>query len=191
MASTPVITTQNNLVTNWFGDQFIELHPLLQRLHVNGGQLKGKVTISYGRGVAGIIGRRFAKRMQLPKTGTHQLLVSISHDDEYLHWNRRFDDQQSVESLFKPVGQIGNGYWLETTGLLSMKLTVDIKDGGWYWRCLNVNFLDFPLPLWLTPRSNAYKIIENGMYRFHVSFSLPVLGSLVSYQGLLEAEGFT
>jgi hypothetical protein len=178
----------NELVKNWFGDQFSDLHPLLQKLHTDGGRLTGDFDISYGKGLAGIIGGRLAKKMNLPNEGFHQLAVSISHDNDGLHWWRCFDDQTLVKSLFKPVGHIEEGYWIETTGPLSMKLTVDINNGGWFWRCLKVSFLGFPIPRWLIPHTNAYKIIEGGKYRFHVEFSLPIIGSLVSYQGLLRAE---
>jgi hypothetical protein len=178
----------NKLVKNWFGDQFSNLHPLLQKLHSDGGELVGDVEISYGKGLAGIIGGRLGKKMNLPSEGVHQLTVSISHDADGLHWWRRFDEQTVIKSLFKPVGDIEQGYWIETTGPLSMKLTVDIKNGGWFWRCLKVNFLGLPIPRWLIPHTNAYKIIENGKYRFYVEFSLPIIGSLVSYQGLLRAE---
>jgi len=178
----------NELVKNWFGDRFTSLHPLLQKLHMEGGKLSGNVDIVYGRGVACLIGGRLAKKMNLPSAGVHQLQVHISHEDDGLHWDRSFDDSKLVKSLFKPVGTISQGYWIETTGPLTMKLTVDTNHGGWYWRCLKVSFLGVPVPSWLIPTANAYKVIENGMYRFHVEFSLPFIGSLVSYQGLLKAE---
>jgi hypothetical protein len=178
----------NELVKNWFGSQFDNLHPLLQKLHTDGGRLTGDVEISYGKGLAGVIGARLGNKMNLPNEGWHKLAVSISHDCDGLHWGRCFDDQILVESLFKPIGNIQQGYWIETTGPLSMKLTVDINNGGWFWRCLKVNFLSIPIPRWLIPHTNAFKIIENGKYRFHVEFSLPIIGSLVSYQGLLRAE---
>jgi hypothetical protein len=31
-------------------------------------------------------------------------------------------------------------------------------------------------------------VIEDGQYRFYVEFSMPVIGSLVCYQGLLQEE---
>lgn len=178
----------NELAKNWFGDKFSHLHPLLQKLHTEGGRLTGDVDISYGKGLAGMIGSRLAKKMKLPSQGTHKLLVSISHNSDGLHWGRCFDDQALVQSLFSPVGNIEKGYWVETTGPVSMRLTVDINNGGWYWRCLKISLLGLPIPRFLIPKTNAYKIIENGMYRFHVEFSLPIIGSLVSYQGLLRAE---
>ena len=86
----------NELVKDWFADRFSDLHPLLQKLHVEGGMLRGKVDLYYGSGVSGILGRRVARKMKLPGPGSHELSVTISHDDEYLHWNRSFNSQQSV-----------------------------------------------------------------------------------------------
>jgi hypothetical protein len=44
------------------------------------------------------------------------------------------------------------------------------------------------LPLALLPRARAYKRIEAGRYRFEVAFVLPVLGTVLSYGGLLDAD---
>lgn len=178
----------SELVKNWFGDKFSELHPLLQKLHTEGGKLTGEVNIHYGKGVAGIVGKRLAKKMNLPDEGVHQLKVDIFHTNGCLHWGRCFNNQARVVSLFKPVGNISKGYWIETTGPLTMKLTVDIFEGGWYWRCLKINLLGLPIPLFLMPKTKAFKTVENGQYRFSVQFFLPVVGSLVSYHGLLQAE---
>ena len=43
-----------------------------------------------------------------------------------------------------------------------------------------------PLPTGLFPRTTAYKCIENEKYRFHVEFSLPKIGLLLSYSGMLN-----
>lgn len=179
---------QNDVVKNWFQNNFSHLDPLLQKLHLSGGELSGNIDISYGKGLAGLIGRRLAKKMQLPNQGKHRLLVAISHSHKGLHWNRKFNDSNIVESLFVPFGNNENGYWIETTGPLKMKLTVDIIDGGWFWRCLKVSLFGLPIPLFFIPKSQAYKIIENGKYKFSVSFAYPFLGSLVSYKGILDAK---
>ncbi|MEE2732114.1 MAG: DUF4166 domain-containing protein [Pseudomonadota bacterium] len=187
---------QSDLVQAWFGDRFSELHPRLQALHIQGGQLTGQVSLAFGRGVAGVIGRRLARKMGLPSAGDHHLRVTIFHDEHCLHWYRQFNQQETVESRFKPVGTLHQGYWLETTGPLTMRLTVDILNGAWHWRCLNVTLYGCPIPLWLIPKMEAYKTVEDGRYRFHVSFSYPwlgvvfgpELGPLVVYEGLLDLE---
>ena len=180
----------SDVVKNWFENDFCDLDPLLQKLHLSGGELSGRVDISYGKGISGLIGQRLAKKLKLPDQGTHDLLVSITHSDQGLHWNRKFNDANTVESIFVPFGNKKNGYWIETTGPMKMKLTVDIVDGGWFWKCLNVSFFGLPIPLFLIPKSQAYKIIENGKYVFNVSFSYPLFGSLVSYKGALDASYF-
>ena len=173
-------------IKEWFGEKFSHLHPKLQALHTCGGQLSGQVKISYGKGVSGFIGKRLAKKMKLPNAGNHLLTINITHDHEGMHWNRHFNDDSIIQSLFKPVGDIDHGYWVEKTGPLLMKLTVDIHEGDWYWRCLRIKLFGIPIPQWLMPKTQAYKRIEEGQYRFYVGFSLPILGHLVSYSGRLN-----
>lgn len=179
----------SNSVVNWFGDEFTKLHPVLQELHRSGGRLHGRVRIEIPQGVAGVLGRRLAKKLGVPSTNaTPTLDVSISHVAGCLHWHRCFDGNTQMQSVFKPVGTIGAGFWLETTGPLALKLTVDILEGGWHWRCLSMRLWKIPLPLWLFPHSKAFKKIEGDKYRFYVGFSLPIFGTILSYNGLLAAQ---
>lgn len=180
--------TQDTVVARWFGRRFEELHLLIQQLHTDGGVLSGKVKITYGKGFAGLIGRRLGKKMNLPSAGLHRLVVNIAHENDTLLWSRCFNQSVILTSEFKPSGDINNGYWIEKTGPLTMHLTVDIHQGGWFWRCVQVRLWGLPIPRWLIPMMSAYKLIENNQYRFHVSFSYPTLGTLVSYQGLLSPE---
>ncbi|HET6430719.1 hypothetical protein [Dyella sp.] len=65
-------------VTRWFGPAFGQLHPLLQSLHRHGGELHGPVAVRFGRGVAGIAGRRLARALGIPTDGcAHRMHVSI------------------------------------------------------------------------------------------------------------------
>jgi len=126
--------------------------------------------------------------MDLPQVGKHHLSVDISHTDSALIWSRSFDGQAPLVSVFTPVGQIGSGYWLEKSGAGTLQLTVDIIEGGWFWRCQRVHVKNIALPLRLMPESKAYKKIENEHYRFAVKFSYPLIGDLVSYSGLLDSN---
>ena len=176
----------NSTVAEWFGPKFCELHPLLQQVHLQGAQLAGVVDIQIPKGIAGVLGRRVAKKLGVPVVGgKHQLRVNISHRADEMHWDRCFDDASYMRSIFRPIGKWPNGYWLENTGPLKMRLTVDIKEGGWYWRCLEIRIFGLRLPLWLFPNSKAFKTIENDQYKFYVGFSLPRIGILLAYSGLL------
>ena len=178
----------STIVKNWFGEGFEKLAPQLQKLHLHGGKLSGDIEVIYGSGIAGIIGKRLAKKLGIPDAGTHKLVVNISHHEDGLHWDRVFNDTKEMKSTFNPIGNIENGYWIEKTGPLHIKLTVDIKDNGWHWRCLNFSFLSIPLPAKMFPESEAYKRIEDGKYRFYVGFKLWFFGELLSYGGLLSLE---
>lgn len=178
---------QETASSAWFGTAFAQLHPRLQQLHRQGGRLRGSVEMAFGHGLAGVIGRRMARRLGLPAAaGSHQLEVHISHRDGVLHWDRRFDDGRQFLSTFAPHGGWPDGWWIEQTALVALRLQVDIVDGGWHWRCIGAQWQRWNLPRWLLPRSTACKCIEQDRYRFSVSFSLPLLGELLRYGGLLD-----
>lgn len=92
-----------------------------------------------------------------------------------------------MQSLFVPMGALPDGCWIEQTGPIRLALTVDIIEGGWYWRCLKMWLHGIRVPLWLMPRTQAFKRVEGERYRFYVGLSLPLLGTVLSYGGLLNA----
>lgn len=189
MTSTSETTGDANAVTDWFGDGFTRLHPLLQALHREGGRLGGPIQLKFGAGLAGAIGRRLARKMGIPaQPGAHHLDVDIGHDARALLWHRCFDATHELHSSFHPVGHWPDGYWIERTGPLQLELAVDVRDGGWHWRVIGVCVRGVRIPRWLVPRSTAYKQIEDGRYRFFVGFSVPMLGVVFSYSGLLDAN---
>lgn len=188
MHSTKTNRMSSSIVREWFGPRFNELHPLLQELHSHGGALRGWVSVDFGIGIAGTIGKRLASKLDIPATaGKHQFEVNIRHTDDALHWDRRFGSSSRMCSTFHPFGSSADGYWIERTGPIQMKLAVDIIEGGWHWRCVDIRLRDIPFPDWLLPRTTAYKRIEDGKYRFHVAISLPVIGQVLCYNGLLAA----
>lgn len=180
-----------NPVQRWFGPRFSLLHPELQALHLHGGRLRGEVDLTTGTGLAGIIGRRLARRMGLPEPGRHAFAVDIHHDGRGLHWQRRIGSTATMNSYFVPHGVQPDGHWTEDSGPLQLRLTVDIIDGGWYWRCLGVSVGWLRLPRWLFPRSVGHKRFEQGKYRFRVAIALPLLGEVLSYGGVLDAVPLT
>jgi hypothetical protein len=175
-----------HIVERWFGTGFAELHPQLQQLHRQGGTLHGQVNLQLGNGLAGILGARLAARLGIPMEQPRVAFrVDIHSEGDTLHWNRAFADAALVCSSFQPKGSWPNGHWIESTGALKLSLAVDIQEGGWYWRPLKAWLYGVRIPLWLLPRTRAYKRIEDGLYHFYVGFSLPLLGNLLSYSGAL------
>ena len=176
-------------VTRWFGAGYARLHPLLQALHREGGRLRGTVDLQIGPGLRGWLGRRIARRMGLPAMGGRlPFEVEIRHVGDALYWDRRFGDGTSMRSVFCPVGAWPDGYWIEATGPVRLHLGVDVVDGGWSWRCRRAFYRNIPVPMWLFPRTTAGKRAEDGRYRFEVAIALPLLGHVLRYGGLLDAQ---
>jgi hypothetical protein len=174
-------------VMGWFGKGFDDLHPLLRALHERDSELNGPVTLRFGRGMAGAFGRHMARKLGMPvAAGQHHMNVTIRHDARTLEWHRCFDGTHHLHSSFIPSGHWPAGHWTEKTGALELMMTVDVIEGGWYWRLIAARFHGIRVPLWLIPRSTGYKRIEEGAYRFHVAFSLPILGEVICYSGVLE-----
>lgn len=182
----------HNAAIGWFGPAFDRLHPLLQALHRDGGALAGEIELRSGRGLAGVLGRRLARRLGIPLDRPRRgFRVDIVHEPARMLWLRRFDDGSELRSVFEPVGHWPDGHWLETTGPVRLRLGVDLDGGGWRWRLLGLSARGLPLPRSLFPRTDASKRIERidgeERYRFAVAFSWFPFGELLRYQGALHA----
>ncbi|WP_444940765.1 DUF4166 domain-containing protein [Microbulbifer sp. ZKSA004] len=179
-----------NAVTNWFGSDFSKLNPPLQRLHTTGAMLSGEVKVQFGSGLAGIIGKRIAGKLGVPKnTNASPFSVNIQHTPDKLIWSRTFSNSHPMISEFVPIGTRGEaGYWLEKTGITNIRLGVSIEEGNWFWVPLSVSILHIPIPSALRPSICAGKSIINNQYHFEVSISLPILGFSFGYSGILREQ---
>lgn len=176
----------DNVAEHWLGEQFAQLHPQLQDLHRRPSVLSGPVEVSFGPGVAGLIGRRMAAGLGVPAmAGQHTLQVSIYSQDGVLHWLRSFNGLTQFHSQFRPMGSHPGGHWVERSGLLTLILGVRVESGGWHWEHRRTLFLGIPLPRMVLPSTLASKRIDQGLYRFSVEVRAPVLGRLLAYAGSL------
>lgn len=176
-----------NIVEKWFGDGFSQLHPDLQKIHQNGGHLRGIADVAYGVGLAGWIGQRIARKVGVPKGAANVLLeVSIESKGEYLLWRRMVAGHKKAQSHFRPYGNWPDGYWIESSSAVELQLRVQTNDGAWRWQQIRFSLFGITIPQWMTPKVVAYKRVESGQYRFEVALSLPLLGFVFSYGGLLD-----
>jgi hypothetical protein len=177
-------------VERWFGSGLAQLHPLLQQLHRQGGRLNGRVTVVYGKGLAGWLGRKVATRLGVPpREGPIPLAVHIHSTPQALHWTRVFHGGMAAASIFTPVGAWPDGHWVERIGAISVSLRVDTSHGGWRWVPKRTSLCGVPLPRWLAPRLHASKHAIRGEYHFAVRLAHPLLGTLFSYEGTLLPTG--
>ena len=176
-----------NIVNNWFGHHFGALHPQLQRLHTMGGVLAGDIAVRTGTGFAGFLGRGLAQKLGIPVNAPNaSIRVDIRSTNTALLWSRAFNNGHTFASEFEPHGQWPDGYWLERSGNIQLALRVDVIDQAWHWHPIKAWLFGIRIPLCLFPRTTAYKRFEGGLYQFHVSLALPVLGVLLSYEGHLR-----
>ena len=177
------------LVENWFGDSFRLLDPLIQRLHQGDHTLHGPVQVDYSHGAAGRVGQILSQKFGVPKSsGATTLTVNIGQTDECLVWTRKFGDRgERMESKFYPIGGYPDGGWRESTRGFDILLGVEIRNGAWHWKQKSVKILGISAPLFTSPEVVAYKVIVDGKYNFSVEVSLPGLGRLFRYSGLLAA----
>jgi len=92
-------------------------------------------------------------------------------------------------STFHPVGSYPDGYWVETTGAITIELGVSATGGDWQWLQRRTKLRNLSLPAALTPRVAAGKRVVGGKYRFEVSVTMTGIGSLLSYDGALQHSG--
>lgn len=174
-------------VERWFGAAFVLLHPQLQALHRHGGRLRGPVQLSFGTGLAGIVGKLLARRLGIAlHAGTVTLEVNIDSDASGLHWSRRFNDGTTFNSVFQPVGRYPDGYWVERSGAIELQLQVAVVEGRWHWRQQRLRVAGIVVPAWLMPETVAAKQFVDGKYVFSVDIRFPLLGSVLAYRGELS-----
>jgi hypothetical protein len=113
--------------------------------------------------------------------------VRVTHTDDTMLWERRFDDAAGFTSRFLPVGAFPDGYWRELGAGVELHLGVLLDDeGGWHWRARGMRWRGWPLPAALLARAVAHKRWRDGAYDFDVGVHVPGLGEVVGYGGRLQ-----
>ena len=192
MGTEPLVyyEAMKTVAQQWFGEHFNKLHPELQALHTQGGILFGEVEVSYGAGLASLIGKRLGKKLGLPATaGVTDLRVEITHTDDAMIWSRQFGNApNTMTSFFSPQGTYPSGSWTETTGAITIDLGIEIRSGEWHWVQRAAKLMGLPIPARLLPALTANKFVSDGRYHFNVMLSQRGLGVLVQYGGALSID---
>jgi len=101
----------SKLVSDWFGESFTQLDPLIQHLHTHSPSiLEGEVLLTYANGLAGFFGKRIGAKLGLPPSGgAKTLIVEINSNHGRLLWSRVFDSRYKMVSSFTPYGTHPDG----------------------------------------------------------------------------------
>lgn len=183
----------SNMIQEWMGEDFFALHPLLQEIYREGATLSGQVEVMLPKtGFQRYFGKQLAKRIGMPsEQGHYDFSVNISQIHNALILEHNFNQEKKMVSILNAVGIKESGFLLEENGLFKMRLTVDIKNGQWHWRWLDVKGPARSFAQFIFPYSVAKQVINaNGDVEWFVSYHLLGFGKILGYKGVLKKTSF-
>lgn len=146
-------------------------------------QATGKFTVTWGKG---LIIRCLVQVMQLPAPGDQvPVVLEIESANSAEVWLRTFGRQKLITS--QASGE--PGVLLERMGILTFRLQLIVTPTqGLEYRTVGVRIGLVPLPLFLCPniRANEETTAVLDQTHIHVTVSLPILGTMIEYAGLLD-----
>ncbi len=168
-----------NVLKRHLGEQFSALSPLIQQAHIGKIRLEGKVYVRQGNTIA----RMLCRMLNMPDEGESvNLIVDGYHQQHSMRWNRCFDGQL-MKSNFQEQGP----FLIEYLGPLKLWLKLKVDDKGTLnYRLKQVSLCRVPIPAWLAPGLVAFESDQSGGYDFYVRISLPLVGKLIEYGGLIS-----
>lgn len=168
-----------HLYATLLGPAWDRLHPTVQRLHTQGVQASGKLLVQRGRGLAWLLGAL----LRMPAaTDAAEVTLLVRPGPGGQSWIRRFDDtpMDSWQQASGPLLQ-------EHVGPIRLLFALQEVDGALHYKQAGWRLGPVPMPRWPGPQLLARTWASDGGMRVHVALSLPLLGLLLSYQGLVRA----
>ncbi|ABD81742.1 DUF4166 domain-containing protein [Saccharophagus degradans] len=168
----------SNLLQQCLGNDYALLCPIVKAAHTGESQLKGTVWVRQGN----IFARALCKIMAMPpQTNSVELTVHGKHDNNNMHWDRKFGNFKMNSHFAKSGNQL-----VEKLGPLNMHLALSVNNGTLEYRLQKTYFWGIPVPHFLAPKVEANEGEHAGLYRFSVYVFLPVIGLVVSYGGDMQ-----
>jgi hypothetical protein len=159
------------------GPSFDALPPALRALHGGPGRWSGTATLTHG----GRVARLASRTMGYPdRDGAVPLVLTIQADGDGEIWHRDFDGARVVSWQ----GPGPHGTIRERLGATRLNLRPEPAPGGL--RLTIAGAALGPLPTPPVLRGGGIETVEGDAVRFDVSATLPGLGLLIRYRGLLS-----
>ncbi|MDE1461407.1 DUF4166 domain-containing protein [Spartinivicinus poritis] len=169
---------QKNIIHKHLGESFKDLPPLLQQAHSGDIYLQGSVTVKRGNLLANFL----ANIIKMPPANSNcNLKVYGSHNEDIMKWQRHFENH-IMESSFKLQGD----YLIENLGPIKLLLKLNVTNNKLIYNVVKTSIFGINIPKPLQPKLTAFEMEYNGLYRFHVSICLPIIGLLIGYNGDLH-----
>jgi hypothetical protein len=148
---------------------------------------RGRFRVRHG---SGHVTRLLARALRLPRPGeaaeTRLVVTSRGHVEQ---WLRAFDDRRLNTRQY----QSGEGELAERVGALEFRFRLDASDGSLLYRqhevALMLGTLRLRLPARWAPRVEAREDPAGAQQvRVRVLVSIPALGPVLTYEGIIEYE---
>lgn len=175
------MSTPTNLIEEHLGPAYANLDEVLKRAHTGAIKLTGNVSVTRGN----VIARWLCDLLRLPPSAASvQLTVNGQHFPDQMLWDRDFGGIKMRSRFFKEGAALA-----EQFGPLKlwMKLTVD--NGSLRYTLIKTTILGMTLPARWAPRVMAFEAQAADFYQFGVEVSLPIIGKLITYGGMLSLIG--
>ncbi len=168
-----------NAFQRHLGEQFVALSPLIQQAHTGTIRLQGEVFVRHGNFIARILSRI----LNMPAASESvALVVDGYHEPHGMRWHRSFDGHE-MQSHFQEQGD----YLIEHLGPLKLCLKLQVTaTGAVNYQLKRVSLWGIRMPTWLAPSLVAWESDQSGDYNFYVKISLPMVGKLIEYGGLIS-----
>lgn len=99
-------------------------------------------------------------------------------------WTRTFGAGRFASRQFAGCGRSA-ALLCERFGPLTFAMALVVEDARLRLVLRHWSLFGLPLPLWLSPRADAYETEDGGRFRFHVDIAHPLTGLIVRYRGWL------
>ena len=144
-------------------------------------RLAGRCDVQRG---AGWLARALAAAAALPRAGRDiPLRVLIRREAGCEEWTREFAGR-TMRSSLRARGNLLE----EALGPVRLRFALRASDGAIEWRVTAARVLGIPLPASWFSGVAARECAVDGRYCFDVRAEMPLVGLLVHYRGLLDAE---
>lgn len=137
------------------------------------------------------LARLLARLARLPAAGEAvEVVLQVTMQGEHEKWLRTFAGRPLVSFQYPRTA----GHLVERVGLAELYLAVSECDGALCLRTVGGALCwgrwRIPLPSWLRPSVTAWErpIAGNDQIEVDISISVPLLGRLISYSGLLICQ---
>jgi hypothetical protein len=163
------------------GEKFLELSPLVQKMHCYKGSktLEGKVNIERG---TTLIAKFLNALMQLPKTQEDALLrLELTDKAKEEKWKRTFGTD-----VFSSIQSQDTQQMVERMGLLKMYFDVYVQDASLCTRLVKTTFLGLTVPQVLTVNIFSEVKEEVGKLLFTVRVNSFSSALVINYEGVIK-----